>query len=42
MKTKGQTALVVGGSRGFCSSGVVESLIASGVTVTAVAWNREP
>jgi NAD(P)-dependent dehydrogenase (short-subunit alcohol dehydrogenase family) len=33
MKIKGQTTLVVGESRGF-GRGVVESLIASGVTVT--------
>ena len=40
MNFKGQTALVVGASRGF-GRGVVESLVASGMTVTAVARNRE-
>src|SRR5215475_14529655 len=34
MNFKGQTALVVGASRGF-GRGVVESLVASGMTVTA-------
>src|SRR5206468_10598262 len=38
MKFKGQSAVVVGGSRGF-GRGVVERLIASGMTVTAVARN---
>lgn len=36
----GQTALVVGGSRGF-GRGVVESLVARGMAVTAVARHRE-
>ena len=40
MNFKGQTALVVGASRGF-GRGIVESLVASGMTVTAVARNRE-
>src|SRR5215471_4703192 len=40
MNFKGQTALVVGASRGF-GRGVVESLVASGMTVTAVARSRE-
>ena len=40
MNFKGQTALVVGASRGF-GRGVVESLVASGITVTALARNRE-
>ena len=38
MKFKGQSAVVVGGSRGF-GRGVVERLIARGMTVTAVARN---
>ena len=38
MTFKGQSAVVVGGSRGF-GRGVVERLIASGMTVTAVARN---
>ena len=38
MKFKGQSAVVVGGSRGF-GRGVVERLMASGMTVTAVARN---
>jgi len=40
MNFKGQTALVVGASRGF-GRGVVESLVASGMTVTALARHRE-
>ena len=36
----GETALVVGASRGF-GRGVVDGLVASGMTVTAVARNRE-
>ena len=40
MNFKGQTALVVGASRGF-GRGIVESLVASGMTVTAVARNRK-
>ena len=40
MNFKGQAALVVGASRGF-GRGVVESLVASGMTVTAVARNRK-
>src|SRR5262245_57181548 len=40
MNFKGQTALVVGASRGF-GRGVVESLIANGMTDTAVARNRQ-
>jgi len=40
MDFKGQTALVVGASRGFGRS-IVESLVARGVTVTAVARTRE-
>ena len=39
MNFKGQAALVVGASRGF-GRGIVESLVASGMTVTAVARNR--
>ncbi len=38
MTFKGQSAVVVGGSRGF-GRGVVERLIASGMTVTVVARN---
>jgi NAD(P)-dependent dehydrogenase (short-subunit alcohol dehydrogenase family) len=38
MNFEGRSAVVVGGSRGF-GRGVVESLIASGMTVTAVARN---
>jgi NADP-dependent 3-hydroxy acid dehydrogenase YdfG len=40
MNLKGQTALVVGASRGF-GRGVVESLIAKGMTVAALARDRE-
>jgi len=40
MNFKGQTALVVGGSREF-GRVIVESLVASGMTVTAVARNRK-
>jgi len=40
MDLKGQTALVVGASRGF-GRGIVESLVARGMTVTAVARTRE-
>ncbi len=40
MDFKGQTALVVGASRGF-GRGVTESLVAKGMTVTAVARTRE-
>jgi len=40
MNFQGQTALVVGASRGF-GRGVVESLVANGMTVTALARNRE-
>ena len=40
MNFKGQTALVVGASRGF-GRGVVDSLVASGMTVTALARHRE-
>ena len=40
MDSKGQTALVVGASRGF-GRGVVESLVARGLTVTAVARTRD-
>jgi NAD(P)-dependent dehydrogenase (short-subunit alcohol dehydrogenase family) len=40
MDLKGQTALVVGASRGF-GRGVVESLVAKGMIVTAVARTRE-
>ena len=40
MNFKGQTALVVGASRGF-GRGVVESLLAAGMTVTAMGRNRE-
>ena len=40
MNFKGQTALVVGASRGF-GRGIVESLVASGMSVTAVARNRK-
>lgn len=40
MNFKGQAGLVVGASRGF-GRGVVESLIASEMTVTGVARNRE-
>ena len=40
MNFKGQTAPVVGASRGP-GGGVVESLVASGMTVTAAARNRE-
>jgi len=40
MNFKGQTALVVGASRGF-GRGIVESLVASGMTVTAVPRNRK-
>jgi NAD(P)-dependent dehydrogenase (short-subunit alcohol dehydrogenase family) len=40
MDLKGQTALVVGASRGF-GRGVVESLVARGMTVTAVARTRK-
>ena len=40
MNFKGQAALVVGASRGF-GRGIVESLVASGITVTAVARNRK-
>jgi NAD(P)-dependent dehydrogenase (short-subunit alcohol dehydrogenase family) len=40
MSFQRQTALVVGASSGF-GRGVVESLVANGMTVTAVARNRE-
>lgn len=40
MSFHGQTALVVGASSGF-GRGVVESLVANGMTVTAMARNRE-
>jgi NAD(P)-dependent dehydrogenase (short-subunit alcohol dehydrogenase family) len=40
MNLKGQTAVVVGASRGF-GRGIVESLIAKEMIVTAVARNRE-
>ena len=40
MNFTGQTALVVGASRGF-GRGVVESLLAKEMIVTAVARNRE-
>ena len=40
MDSKGQTALVVGASRGF-GRGVVESLVARGLTITAVARTRD-
>jgi NADP-dependent 3-hydroxy acid dehydrogenase YdfG len=40
MNSKGQTALVVGASRGF-GRGIVESLVASGMAVTALARSRE-
>jgi NAD(P)-dependent dehydrogenase (short-subunit alcohol dehydrogenase family) len=40
MRFKGQNALVVGASRGF-GRGVVESLVANGMTVTALARNGE-
>jgi NADP-dependent 3-hydroxy acid dehydrogenase YdfG len=40
MNPKEQTALVVGASRGF-GRGVVESLVTEGMTVTALARNRE-
>lgn len=40
MKFKGQTALVVGASRGF-GRGVVESLVANGMAVTALARNHQ-
>jgi NAD(P)-dependent dehydrogenase (short-subunit alcohol dehydrogenase family) len=40
MNFKRQSALVVGGNRGF-GRGVVESLVVRGMTVTALARNRE-
>jgi NADP-dependent 3-hydroxy acid dehydrogenase YdfG len=40
MNFKGQAALVVGASRGF-GRGIVESLVANGMTVTAVARNQK-
>jgi NAD(P)-dependent dehydrogenase (short-subunit alcohol dehydrogenase family) len=40
MDLNGQTALVVGASRGF-GRGVVESLVATGMTATAVARTRD-
>ena len=40
MNFTGQTALVVGASRGF-GRGVVEGLLAKEMTVTALARNRE-